>query len=53
MVSAQVEVPNSCLAISCLDSSLGRVAACGAGGRRFAEVRAPPVTCLSRRSPRG
>ncbi len=33
--SGQVEVPNSQL-ISCLDSSLGRVAACGAGGRRFA-----------------
>ncbi len=33
--SAQVEVPNS-QRISCLDSSLGRAAACGAGGRRFA-----------------
>ena len=31
----QVEVPNSQL-ISCLDSSLGRASACGAGGRRFA-----------------
>jgi hypothetical protein len=42
----QVEVPISQL-ISCLDSSLGRASA------RRAEVRAPPVTCLSRRSPRG
>ncbi len=33
--SGQVEVPNI-QPISCLDSSLGRVAACGAGGRRFA-----------------
>ncbi len=33
--SAQVEVPNS-QRISCLDSSLGRASACGAGGRRFA-----------------
>ena len=31
----QVEVPNSQL-ISCLDSSLGRASACGAGGRRLA-----------------
>ena len=30
----QVEVPNSQL-ISCLDSSLGRASACGAGGQRF------------------
>ncbi len=30
-----LEAPNS-QRISCLDSSLGRVAACGAGGRRFA-----------------
>jgi hypothetical protein len=33
--ATQVEVLNSQL-ISCLDSSLGRVAACGAGVRRFA-----------------
>ena len=33
--SAQVEVPNS-QRISCLDSSLGRASACGAGGRSFA-----------------
>ncbi len=33
--SGQVEVPNSQL-ISCLDSSLGRVAACEAGVQRFA-----------------
>ncbi len=33
--SGQVEVPNS-QRISCLDSSLGRASACGAGGRRFA-----------------
>jgi hypothetical protein len=33
--SGQVEVSNSQL-ISCLDSSLGRASACGAGGRRFA-----------------
>ena len=45
----QVDAQNSQL-ISCLDSSLGRASACGAGGRRF---RAPPVTCLSGRSPRG
>jgi hypothetical protein len=31
----QVDAPNSQL-ISCLDSSLGRVSACGAGERRFA-----------------
>ncbi len=31
----QVDAPN-CQLISCLDSSLGRVAACGAGVRRFA-----------------
>ncbi len=43
----QVDAPNSQL-ISCLDSSLGRTPK---GGR--AEVCAPPVTCLSRRSPRG
>ncbi len=30
-----VEVPNS-QRISCLDSSLGKASACGAGGRRFA-----------------
>jgi hypothetical protein len=45
----QVDAPNSQL-ISCLDSSLGRASAWSPGG---AEVRAPPVTCLSRRSPRG
>jgi hypothetical protein len=32
---SSVEVSNS-QRISCLDSSLGRAAACGAGGRRFA-----------------
>jgi hypothetical protein len=32
--SAQVKVPTS-QRISCLDSSLGREAACGAGVRRF------------------
>jgi hypothetical protein len=31
----QVDAPNSQL-ISCLDSSMGRASACGAGGRRFA-----------------
>jgi hypothetical protein len=39
----QVEVPNS-QRISCLDSSLGRVAVCGAGGRRFAPL--PRHVCL-------
>jgi hypothetical protein len=34
-LSGQVGVPNS-QQISCLDSSLGRVVACGAGGRTFA-----------------
>jgi hypothetical protein len=44
-----VEVPNN-VRLSCLDSSLGRVALLRC---RRAEVRAPSVTCLSRRSPRG
>jgi hypothetical protein len=42
----QVEVPNSQL-ISCLDSSLGRASACGAGGRRFAPPQDMFVSALS------
>jgi hypothetical protein len=34
-LSGQVEVPNY-YRISCLDSSLCRASACGAGGRKFA-----------------
>jgi hypothetical protein len=45
---ACVEVPNS-LRICCLDSALGRAAACGAGGRRFV----PTVICLSPRDDPG